>query len=69
MAGGFSQPRGFGGRSSGLGSFLGGLLLPLRLGPFVFVAVILFGLHIATAFFGQREPHLNELWAMSEDAA
>ncbi len=23
----------------------------------------------ATAFFGQREPHLNELWAMSEDAA
>jgi hypothetical protein len=23
----------------------------------------------ATAFFGQREPHLNELWAMSENAA
>lgn len=23
----------------------------------------------ATAFFVQREPHLNELWAMSEDAA
>ena len=23
----------------------------------------------ATAFFGQREPHLNELWAMSQDAA
>jgi len=20
----------------------------------------------ATAFFGEREPHLNELWAMSE---
>ncbi|RLS58304.1 MAG: recombinase family protein [Planctomycetota bacterium] len=23
----------------------------------------------ATAFFGQREPHLNELWAMSENSA
>ena len=23
----------------------------------------------ATAFFGQREPHLNELWAMSEEMA